>query len=153
VFCYGRSGLTGNSLLREKKFPTQLIQGISRQVIETASLSGAAIRGGHEIQKNSLLNSLPAGKLVLLTADLAKRTQIFLLISAGALSRPRSPTKSIAPLNGAAVWASTPSPLDGSQPCVVQFPVNHERDRVPSEPAIPFQQRRRPLCAEVLLRG
>ena len=60
----------------------------------------------------------------------------------------------VAPFNCAAVSAGTPPSFDTLQPRIVQFAVNHERHRIPSKPAIPFQQRRwtphakLPLCEQ-----
>ena len=55
----------------------------------------------------------------------------------------------IAPFDGAAVSAGTPLSFDRLQPRVTQFPLTHDRDRIPSKPAIPFQQRRWTLHAPV----
>jgi hypothetical protein len=62
----GKKGKKGREIpcCSNKKFPAQFMKGISQQVIEAASLSGVASRGGAKIQEKSLLNSLPAGKLV-----------------------------------------------------------------------------------------
>jgi hypothetical protein len=77
-----------------------------------------------------------------------KRLQLFspsVLIGSDAvraLLQTRARREPITPFNCAAVSAGSPFPLDGMQPCVVQFSVNNQRNWMPTKPAMPFRQRR-----------
>ena len=51
-------------------------------------------------------------------------------------------TEPIPPFDCAAVSGGTPLSLHGLQPRIMQISVNHDRNRIPSKPSMPLQQRR-----------